>query len=531
MFSAAVSESVATARRNALGDVLRRSAAREPNKLALVHRDTSYTYAELNERVNACANALAERGVTKGQRVALLSHNNAGFVVVTFALAKLGAICVPVNFMLNADEVAYILEHSGARGLIVEDALVRTAERAMGKASTDIGLRVVIGAAAPEGWEASDTLLAHEDTSEPVVDIADDDPLQLMYTSGTESRPKGTIMTSRSLLAQYVSCIVEGRFSRDDVALHALPLFHVAAQHCMLTPYASLGATNVVLDGPEPGALLEAIERHGATSLFCPPTVWISLLRHPDFDTRDLSSLRRGYYGASIMPVEIVKELSKRLPNIDLFNFYGQTEMSALALVLGPEDQLRKPGSAGRAAIYVETRLIDDAGDDVAPGEVGEIVHRSPHATWGYWNDEEKTAAAFEGDWFHSGDLGTRDDEGYITIVDRKKDMIKTGGENVASREVEEAIYTHPAVAEVAVFGVPHPTWIETVAAAVTPKEGHDVTVEELRAYCRERLAGFKTPTVIVIVDALPKNASGKILKRDLRQEHAQAQPLDVPQG
>ena len=366
MFSAAVSESVATARRNALGDVLRRSAAREPNKLALVHRDTSYTYAELNERVNACANALAERGVTKGQRVALLSHNNAGFVVVTFALAKLGAICVPVNFMLNADEVAYILEHSGARGLIVEDALVRTAERAMGKASTDIGLRVVIGAAAPEGWEASDTLLAHEDTSEPVVDIADDDPLQLMYTSGTESRPKGTIMTSRSLLAQYVSCIVGGRFSRDDVALHALPLFHVAAQHCMLTPYASLGATNVVLDGPEPGALLEAIERHGATSLFCPPTVWISLLRHPDFDTRDLSSLKRGYYGASIMPVEIVKELSKRLPNIDLFNFYGQTEMSALALVLGPEDQLRKPGSAGRAAIYVETRLIDDASADVA---------------------------------------------------------------------------------------------------------------------------------------------------------------------
>lgn len=530
MFTASLSETITAARTGALGDILRRSAAREPNKIALTHHDTRLSYRELNTAVNRCAHALEAHGVARGDRVALLSHNNADFVIVTFALAKLGAICVPVNFMLQAREVAYILDHSGATAIVVEEALRATAERAMVTADVDVALRVAIGDSAPEGWLSTAALRAYPDDSEPIAVIADDDPLQLMYTSGTESRPKGTIMTSRSLVAQYVSCIVEGRFARDDVALHALPLFHVAAQHCFLAPYTYIGATNVVLDGPEPGALLEAIERHGATSLFCPPTVWIALLRHPDFDTRDLSSLKRGYYGASIMPVEIVKELATRLPGVDLFNFYGQTEMSALALVLPPEDQLTKPGSAGRPAINVETRLVDDAGVDVPVGDVGEIVHRSPHATAGYWNDEEKTAAAFDGGWFHSGDLAVQDDDGYISIVDRKKDMIKTGGENVASREVEEVIYGHPAVAEVAVFGVPHPTWIETVAAAVTTKAGHEVTEEELRVYCRERLAGFKTPTMFTIVEALPKNASGKILKRDLRTAHANSVP-EQPQG
>jgi len=257
------------------------------------------------------------------------------------------------------------------------------------------------------------------------------------------------------------------------------------------------------------------------TKLFCPPTVWISLLRHPDFDRRDLSSLRRGYYGASIMPVEVIKELSVRLPNVELFNYYGQTELSAVALILAPEDQLRKPGSAGRPALNVETILVDDNDRPVPQGHEGEIVHRSPHVTSGYWNDPEKTAEAFRSGWFHSGDLGVMDEDGYITVVDRKKDMIKTGGENVASREVEEVIFQHPAVAEAAVFGIAHPRWIEAVAAAVVPRQGQTVGSDELTAFCRERLAGYKTPKYVVVIDALPKNASGKILKRDLRLAYA----------
>ncbi len=527
MFDDALTTTIARARRHALGDLLRRSAGRVPGKTALRHRDRSYTYAELDAVVDRTANALTARGVARGDRVALLSHNDDGYVVLLFALARLGAIAVPVNFMLRAGEVAYILEHSAAIGVVAESALLPVAQEAIEQAGRAGAVRVrgVLGSTAaqrlPEGWEAVETWTAHGDATPPQVDVADDDVLQLMYTSGTESRPKGVMMTSRSLVAQYVSCIVDGRYTPGDVALHALPLFHVAAQHCFLMPNLYLGGTNVVLDGPDPATVLETVERERITSLFCPPTVWIALLRHPDFDRRDLSSLTTGYYGASIMPVSIVEELRTRLPDMALFNFYGQTEMSAVALVLSPEDQLRKPGSAGTAVLNSETRIVDDADRPVGPGVEGEIVHRSPHATAGYWNDPEKTAEAFRDGWFHSGDLGVADEDGYITIVDRKKDVIKTGGENVASREVEEVLYQHPAVAEVAVFGIPHPRWIEAVAAVVVPRDGQPVEPDELVAFCRERLAGYKTPRYVAVADGLPKNASGKILKRELRTAYA----------
>ena len=520
MFDDELTATIAHARGHTIGDLLRRTASRVPDKTAVVYRDVRQTYAEFDETVNRTANAVAERGVVKGDRIMLLSHNNYAYVVTCLALARLGAIVVPVNFMLGPAEVAFILQHARASGAVVEDVLVTVAEQALQMAPVEtVKVRAVIGdpAQAPAGWQPFSAWTSHADASAPDVPIDDDDVLQLMYTSGTESRPKGAMMTSRSLIAQYVSCIIDGRFSRDDVEIHALPLFHVAAQHCFLMPSLYVGATNIILDRPDPAVILATVERERVTKLFCPPTVWIALLRHPDFDRRDLSSLRKGYYGASIMPVEVIKELGVRLPNVELFNYYGQTELSAVALILAPEDQLSKAGSAGRAAINVETRLVDDNGRPVPAGLEGEIVHRSPHITAGYWNDPDKTAEAFREGWFHSGDLGVADADGYITVVDRKKDMIKTGGENVASREVEEVIFQHPAVEEVAVFGIAHPRWIEAVAAAVVPRAGQSIDAEQVIAFCRERLAGYKSPKYVVIVDALPKNASGKILKRDLR--------------
>jgi fatty-acyl-CoA synthase len=248
--------------------------------------------------------------------------------------------------------------------------------------------------------------------------------------------------------------------------------------------------------------------------------VWIALLRSPLFDGTDLGSLRKGYYGASIMPVEVLRELARRLPRVRLWNLYGQTEIAPLATMLGPQDQLRKPGSAGRPVLNVETRVVDERMRDVAPGEVGEVVHRSPHLMLGYFHDDERTKAAFEGGWFHSGDLATIDDEGCITIVDRKKDMIKTGGENVASREVEEMIYRLPQVSEVAVVGVPHPHWVEAVVAVVVVKSGQALDEAAVLAHCGEHLAGFKTPKRVVFVPSLPKNPSGKLLKRELRRAH-----------
>ena len=297
-------------------------------------------------------------------------------------------------------------------------------------------------------------------------------------------------------------------------------MYHCAQLDAFFCVDVYLGATSIILPAPDPATLLATIERERVTKLFCPPTVWISLLRHPDFDTTDLSSLRKGYYGASPMPVEVLRELQRRLPDVRLWNFYGQTEMSPLATILGPGEQLSRAGSAGRAAVNVETMLVDDDDNPVPPGTVGEIVHRSPHAALGYYNDEEKTAEAFRGGWFHSGDLGIMTEDGYLSVVDRKKDMVKTGGENVASREVEEVLYQLDGVAEVAVFGISHPQWIEAVTAVVVPKSGTGLTAQQVHTHARERLAGYKRPKYVVLTDTLPKNPSGKILKRQLRERY-----------
>ncbi|MCW2815037.1 MAG: acyl-CoA synthetase, partial [Nocardioides sp.] len=422
------------------------------------------------------------------------------------------------------EEVAFILDHSEAAAFVVEDALLDVAVRALD--GLDVPVRAVVrlgGGDVPENWVDAQTWFDHDGTP-PVVLVGDDDPVRLMYTSGTESRPKGALLSSRSLMWQYASCALDGDYRPDDVDLHTLPLYHCAQLDVFLGPDVWLGTTSVILPGPDPVAVLKAIEEHRVTKFFAPPTVWIGLLRCPGFDDADLSSLEKGYYGASPMPVEVLKEIQERLPGVRLWNFYGQTEMAPLATSLGPDEQMAYAGSAGRASLNVETRVVPADGSSVDPlpaGEVGEIVHRSPHATLGYYKDDAKTAEAFAHGWFHSGDLGYLDDGGRLYVVDRKKDMIKTGGENVASREVEEAVYTMPAVAEVAVFGVSHPRWVEAVVAVVVPKAGETLDPDAVIAHSRSVLAGYKTPKYVVVADALPKNPSGKILKRQLRDEHA----------
>ncbi|HVL84422.1 MAG TPA: acyl-CoA synthetase [Pseudonocardia sp.] len=519
-FTPQTSAAIDRARRHGVGDLLHRTARRSPGKLAVVAGDLRVTYAEFDVAVNRCAHALAARGLVKGDRLALLAHNSWEFAVLVFATAKLGVVLVPVNFMLGAEEIAYILRHCGASGMVVEDALVPTAEKALASAELTGGVRGCIGGAR-DGWVDVGPWWRDGPVEAPDVDVADDDPLRLMYTSGTESRPKGVMLSSRSLIAQYVSCAIDAGMTGDDVEVHSLPMYHCAQLDVFFCVDVYLGATSIILPGPDPAALLATIEREKVTKLFCPPTVWISLLRHPDFDTADLSSLRTGYYGASPMPVEVLREVARRLPDVALWNLYGQTELAPLATLLHPHEQLAHAGSAGRAAINVETIVVDDDGAPVPPGEIGEIVHRSPHATLGYYNDEEKTAEAFRGGWFHSGDLGIMTEDGYLSVVDRKKDMIKSGGENVASREVEEAIYQLEGVAEVAVFGVPHPHWIEAVTAVVVPKAAATVTEDDVHAHARTHLAGYKRPKYVVFADALPKNPSGKILKRELRERHA----------
>jgi fatty-acyl-CoA synthase len=510
-------------RRQTLIDVLQRSAARLPDKLAVACGEVRWSYADFDAIVARVAAGLARLGIAKGTRVAVLARNSHAFAALRFALARLGAVLVPINFMLKAEEAAYILRHAGAVMLATDSGLSALA-RAAAALDTAVRQLVWLPSEAPASPEPDmtpfDALAACTDAP-PEPDLAGTDLLQIVYTSGTESSPKGAMLTHDAVLWQYVSCLVDAGIAADDLMLHALPLYHCAQLDVFLGPAVYCGASNIITAVPSPDNLLPLIAGHRITSFFAPPTVWISLLRSPLFDQTDLSSLRKGYYGASIMPVAVLEELAERLPQVRLWNLYGQTEIAPLATMLGPEDQLRKPGSCGRAVLNVVTRVVDDAMHDVKPGEVGEIVHRSPHVMLGYFHDDERTAAAFEGGWFHSGDLATIDEEGYISVVDRKKDMIKTGGENVASREVEEAVYRLPQVSEVAVVGLPHPRWVEAVVAVIVVKPGQSLSEAEVLAHCNAQMAGFKAPKGVVFVDALPKNPSGKLLKRQLRQVHS----------
>ncbi|WP_176555758.1 acyl-CoA synthetase [Virgibacillus ndiopensis] len=513
------------ARRNALGDLLARTRDRTPEKFAIRYEDKRLTYAELDNLVNQTAHAFLEKGMKKGEMVTVMSKNSLDFVVVNFALARIGAVMIPINYMLTGEDVRYIIEHAEVTGFIASEEYAPVLEGAKGNAP--IAHKYLIDL--PDTYESREELASWEQLSLIRVgkstdfveaEISDETLAHVLYTSGTESRPKGVMLSHKSLISEYVSCVIDGKMEERDVAIHALPLYHSAQLHVFLGPSIYVGSSGIILGTASPEVILKTIEEEAATLLFAPPTVWIGLLRHPDFDKRDLSSLEKCYYGAAIMPREILKELAERLPNAKFWNFYGQTEVAPLATALQPDDQLRKIGSAGKATLNVQTRIVDDQDNEVPRGEIGEIVHRTPHTMKGYLHDPKKTAEAFRGGWFHSGDLGVMDDEGYITIIDRKKDMINTGGVNVSSREVEETIYQLDGVSEVAVVGIPDAYWIEAVTAIIVPKDGSSLTKEVVIEFCKSKLSTFKVPKYVDFADTLPKNPSGKVLKRSLRERY-----------
>ncbi|MBI9090165.1 MAG: acyl-CoA synthetase [Desulfobacterium sp.] len=506
-----------------IADMIRRSAYHFPGKTALVFNDMHLSYTDLEQQCNQTANALSSLGVKKYDRVAILAHNTHHHVLTWMGCAKIGAIYLAVNYLLKGDDIAYCVNHSESTVFIVEDTLYDQVKDVLDTLPT---VRTLIwsdqgeGAKAPENFLNFDDWYTAEDDTEPDAVLRIEDPVQMTYTSGTESLPKGVIISNQALIAQYMGCIIDGRYDATDININALPIYHCAQRDVFLNPIFWIGGTNILM-GPDIPKILENIATHKATTFFAPPTVWIGLLRHPDFDKHDLSSLVKCYYGASIMPKEILREILERFPKAGVYNYYGQTELAPYHTILKAEDAMEKIGSAGMAGLHMETRIEDVDGKEITDTDLpGEICGRGAHVMTMYFKEPDKTEKAMEGGWFHSGDLGVLDKDRYVTVVDRKKDMIKTGGENVASREVEEAVYLHPDVEEVAVVGVYHPKWVEAVTAVVKLKAGKTVSKEELMAHCKEHLSAFKTPKEVIIVAELPKTPTGKILKRNMRETY-----------
>ena len=496
-------------RSSTVDGVLRRTARRVPDRTAIRYGERSWTYRELDTAVSAAARLLRAAGLSPGDRVGSYGHNSDAYLIGFLACARAGLVHVPVNHNLTGEDLSYIVTQSGCSLVLADPALASRIEDpvpVMPLRDADDALLARLGSAPPEAPDAGQ--------DEPAADA--ESLVQLLYTSGTTALPKGAMMTHRALVHEYVSAVTALDLKESDRPVHALPLYHSAQMHVFLLPYIAVGAENTIVDAPDAGTLLGLVESGGADSVFAPPTVWIGLANHPGFAERDLSGLRKAYYGASIMPVPVLQRLREHLPGLAFYNCFGQSEIGPLATVLRPEEHDARPDSCGRPVLFVEARVVDESGRDTQDGTPGEVVYRSPQLCEGYWDKPEETAEAFRDGWFRSGDLAVRDAEGYLTVVDRVKDVINSGGVLVASRQVEDVLYEHPQVAEAAVIGLPDERWIEAITAVVVPRG--DIVAEDLVAHARGRLAHFKAPKRVIVVDALPRNASGKVLKRELRE-------------
>ncbi len=501
-------------RRQTPGDLLRRSAGRFPTRIALVDGEVELTYRELNELANRFASRVLA-GTAPGERAVVLLPNSWQLVVALLGLAKAGVVAVPLNPILPPREVEWVIAHAQPRALFCGAPSEGVCDSAIAHGALCAG--PVPGAASPD----VESFLAEGAAVEPEVPQADDAAVQMLYTSGTENHPKGVVLTHRCLIAHYTSIAVDGEYSADDVELHTHPLAHVAQLHSCLMPELMVGATNIILDTTDPAAVLAAVRRHQVTRMFGAPAFWVRSLRAGVLSTEQMPSLRKVMYGGAPMPVQVLRDLHTALPQVRFWNSYGLTEMSPSVAMLRPDDQLRKAGSAGRPALNVEIQIADERGRPLPAGERGELLVRGPHLMAGYFRDPEASARVTRGGWLHTGDVAVMDGEGFITIVDRLKDLVKAGTVNVSSREVEEVLYEHPAVQEAAVIGVPHPEVVEAIVAVVVPRAGETLDLREVWEHCRISLADFQVPHLLYQVDRLPRTSTGKVVKHLLRRQVA----------
>jgi long-chain acyl-CoA synthetase len=481
------------------------TARRHPDNVAIRLDDTTLTYAQLDAATQLMAGLLAERGVRPGDRVGILLPNVPHWAVIYFGVLRAGAVAVPMNPLLKEREVAYYLSDSGAKLMFAWHGFLDEARA--GAKLADAELQVVD----PVDFQA---LLEGSAPVHGVVDRDPDETAVVLYTSGTTGQPKGAELTHRNI-SRNVELVNEDLLSltSDDVIFGGLPLFHVFGQTAALNAAVAVGATLTLLPRFEPTKALEVLARDKVTVFEAVPTMFVALLNHPDRAAYDVSGIRVCVTGGSAMPVEVMRGFEETFGCV-ILEGYGLSETSPLASCNLPGK--RKPGSIGTPVSGVEFRLVDDEGNDVAPGEVGEIAIKGHNVMKGYWNKPDATAAAIRNGWFHSGDVARKDEDGFYFIVDRKKDLIIRGGYNVYPREIEEVFYEHPAVAEAAVVGYPHDELGEEIGAVVALKPGADPSPEELRDFVKDRVAAYKYPRRVELVEALPKGPTGKILKREI---------------
>ncbi|MEV5849768.1 long-chain fatty acid--CoA ligase [Streptomyces sp. NPDC051985] len=491
--------------------------AQRPDAVAVAQEDQELTVRLLHERVNQLAAGLTELGIGRGDVVALLLYNRPEFLELVYAASRIGAVFLPLNYRLSEEEWQYILGHSQARAVIAEPEFAPAMERSAG-CLTDLEHRILVGSAPTASWIDYEALLAaHRGARVEPVDVGPEDLQRLMYTSGTTSRPKGVRITYGNLAAKNLAHIVHFGLTASDTTLVCGPLYHVGGLDMpgLATLYAGGG---VVLQRRfDPVGTLHAIQRHRVTNLWLAPAMVNAVLEVPDRDTYDTASVRFILGGGEKTPEPVLRRIMTAFPNAWYADAYGLTETVSGDTFLDREHALTKLGSVGRPVPHTRVRIVDDEDKEVPAGELGEITLRGPKVFAGYWRDEKATAAALRDGWFHTGDIGHLDEDGFLYIDDRKKDMIVSGGENIATPEVERVLYEHPAVLEAAVVGLTHPRWGEVPRAFVVLRPGTQAGAEELREFCRTRLAKFKVPARVDFVDELPRTPSGKVLKRTLR--------------
>jgi fatty-acyl-CoA synthase len=479
-----------------LGFTLSRRAQLNPDNTALIFREERWTYAELNTLTNKVAHGLHALGVNPGDRVGFLGLNHPRFFFTLFAAAKLDAIFVPLNFRLTGPELSFIIRDAGLHTLVYEEAFASIVD----SIRADLNVREYVCAVEQSGSRGFDSLLHDQRDTDLDYQVAMSDVALIMYTSGTTGRPKGAMLTHGNVIWNNINAGLADDGTSQEITLVVAPLFHIGGLN--VTPLLCFlkGATVVMEQMFEPGMVLENIEKFHITSMFGVPAMYLFMAQHPDFATRDLSSIRVLSCGGAPVPEALIKLYAAR--GLPFNQGYGLTETSPFASFLPSSMATKKLGSAGIAPFFTDVKVVDDDGREVPDGERGEIVVRGPNVMKGYWNRPDATAE--------------------VLIVDRKKDMIISGGENVYPAEVEDALYQHPGIKEVAVIGVQHPRWGETVRAVVVPKDGAALTEDDVIAFSQDKLARYKQPKSVVFIDVLPRNPAGKVLKFDLREKHGQ---------